>query len=51
MIKIVVKGPKSILEAGSFNKMVSHFNNKYVLETKGRVLVDWSQSSGTRQEP
>lgn len=37
MMKLVFKGLESILDAGSFNKMVSHFSNKYLLETKGRV--------------
>ena len=38
MTKIVFKGLESILDAGSFNKIISHFSNKYLLETKGGVL-------------
>lgn len=46
MTKTVFKGLESILEAGSFNKIISHFSNKYLLETKGGVLF-LSQSSET----
>ena len=46
MTKTVFKGLESILEAGSFNKIVSHFSNKNLLETKGGVLF-LSQSSET----
>lgn len=37
MMKIVYEGLWRILEAGSFNKMISHFSNKDMLERKGRV--------------
>lgn len=40
MSQIVFKGLYSISKSGSSNKMVANrFTNKYVVETKGRVLV------------
>lgn len=37
MMIIVSEGLWRILEAGSFNKMISHFSNKDMLERKGKV--------------